>query len=239
MARLSHEKIAEEIKSLGYLLVDDSGYQTLNSTIKVQCEHGHVFETNLNTLRRPSFQCPLCDEKIDFVNPKIIPPKTGTRVIGFDQATEHFGLSIWDNNQLVFYALYNFSGETINRIYKIWKFVREIVIDAWKPDYIIMEDIQQQHGAVLTYKILAMLLGVIQVACTEKNIQYAVVSPNVWRKYTGTAGKTRKEEKALSIAVVKQKFNINVSDDIAEAILIGQYGSKIYKKQYEWAFGEK
>lgn len=42
-----------------------------------------------------------------------------------------------------------------------------------------MEDIQQQHGAVLTYKILAMLLGILEVTCAEKGIQYEVVSPNV------------------------------------------------------------
>jgi hypothetical protein len=42
-----------------------------------------------------------------------------------------------------------------------------------------MEDIQQQHGAVLTYKILAMLLGILEVVCAENNILYEVVSPNV------------------------------------------------------------
>ena len=42
-----------------------------------------------------------------------------------------------------------------------------------------MEDIQQQHGAVMTFKILAMLLGVIEVTCAENEIPYEVVSPNV------------------------------------------------------------
>ena len=42
-----------------------------------------------------------------------------------------------------------------------------------------MEDIQYQYGAVLTYKILAMLLGILEVECTDAGIQYEVVSPNV------------------------------------------------------------
>lgn len=42
-----------------------------------------------------------------------------------------------------------------------------------------MEDIQQQHGAVVTFKILAMLLGNLEELCAEKNIPYEVVSPNV------------------------------------------------------------
>lgn len=49
----------------------------------------------------------------------------------------------------------------------------------------------------------------------------------------------RKEEKILSVSVVKNKYNINVSDDVAEAILIGQYGSRVHKKEYKMAFGKK
>lgn len=140
---------------------------------------------------------------------------------------------------MVFYSLYTFSGDTVSRLVKIKKFIKDIVIDAWKPDCIIMEDIQQQHGAVLTYKILAMLLGVIEVTCAENEIPYEVVSPNVWRKYAGTCGKTRREEKLLSVAIVKDKYGVNVTDDIAEAILIGQYGSKTHKREYKLAFGTK
>ena len=55
----------------------------------------------------------------------------------------------------------------------------------------------------------------------------------------GTCGKTRQEEKKLSIATVEKKFNIRVSDDIAEAILIGNYGTKIYKADTGIAFGHK
>lgn len=43
----------------------------------------------------------------------------------------------------------------------------------------------------------------------------------------------------LSVAVVKEKYGINVSDDVAEAILIGQYGSRTHKKEYKCAFGSK
>jgi hypothetical protein len=84
-----------------------------------------------------------------------------------------------------------------------------------------------------------MLLGILEVVCAENNILYEVVSPNVWRKYAGTCGKNRREEKLLSIAIVKEKYNITVNDDVAEAILIGQYGSRIHKKEYKLAFGSK
>ena len=88
----------------------------------------------------------------------------------------------------------------------------------------------------MTFKILAMLLGIIQTTCCENDVECNVVSPNVWRKYAGTAGKDRKQEKQLSVAVVKQKYGITVSDDIAEAILIGYYGTKLQREKP--AFGE-
>ncbi len=239
MARLATDKIKKELATKNFILIDDTNYVTLNSPILIQCEKGHNIEVSMNDFRRPSFTCPCCDKAINFINPKAVPEKKGYRVIAFDQATEHFGLSVWDDGQLVFYSLYNFSGDTVSRLIKIKKFVQDIVINNWYPDYIVMEDIQQQHGAVLTYKILAMLLGILEVVCAENNILYEVVSPNVWRKYAGTCGKNRREEKLLSIAIVKEKYNITVNDDVAEAILIGQYGSRIHKKEYKLAFGSK
>lgn len=237
MARLSHEQIKAEVEKLGYDLIDDSGYTTLNSFITVKCKNDHNIKATLNDLRKPSFTCPCCDKPIVFNNPRIVPGKTGYRIIAFDQATEHFGLSIWDNGELVFYSLYNFTGDLVSRLLKIKQFIQQIVIDNWKPDFIVMEDIQQQHGAIITYKILAMLLGVIEVICKENNIKYEVVSPNTWRKYAGTCGKNRKEEKILSVAKVKEKFSINVSDDVAEAILIGNYAVRTHQKEYPQAFG--
>jgi hypothetical protein len=43
----------------------------------------------------------------------------------------------------------------------------------------------------------------------------------------------------LSVAKVKEGYNINVTDDIAEAILIGRYAVRTnYKSKHDLAFGE-
>lgn len=43
-----------------------------------------------------------------------------------------------------------------------------------------MEDIQYQpRSGIMTFKILAMLLGVIQTICEERQVPYEAVSPNV------------------------------------------------------------
>ena len=168
-----------------------------------------------------------------------VPQKKGYRIIAFDQATERFGLSIFEDNQLVFYSLYTFSGDVIHRLTKIKKFVQDVVINEWKPDIIIMEDIQYQQNGILTFKILAMLLGILQELCCENNIEFEAVSPNVWRKYAGTNGKNRREEKLLSVGKVKEKFSISVSDDVAEAILIGMYGTRVHAPKITTAFGRR
>lgn len=129
MARLTHQQITDEIQKMGYELVDDSKYTSMQSRIVVRCPKGHLIETSLADFRRPSFTCPVCDKDIDFINPKEVPLKNGAyRVIAFDQATEKFGLSIFDNGQLVFYRLFTFSGELNTRLVKIRKLVEDVVI---------------------------------------------------------------------------------------------------------------
>lgn len=239
MARLTHEQIAAELMSNGYKLIDDSQYTSMQSRITIECPKGHLIETCLADFRKPSFSCPVCDKNIDFINPREVPQKNDAyRVIAFDQATEKFGLSIFDDGNLVFYRLFNFSGDLNSRLVKIKKLLETVVLTAWQPDYIVMEDIQYQNG-VITFKVLAMLLGLVQTCCAEKDIPFEVVSPNVWRKYADTNGKNRREEKMLSIAAVRDKYNIIVSDDVAEAILIGRYGAMMHKKNVSMAFGKK
>ena len=43
----------------------------------------------------------------------------------------------------------------------------------------------------------------------------------------------------LSIAKVKEKFSVTVSDDVAEAILIGMYGVRIHAPKVQMAFGRE
>ena len=128
MGRLSTDSIALELATKGYELVDASGYTNKDSLITIKCNKGHVFQTSLAQFRLASFTCPECDKSIKFVNPTIVPPKTGYRVIACDQATERFGLSVFDNGKLVFFNLYTFDGNLAQRLAKIKKFVEEIII---------------------------------------------------------------------------------------------------------------
>lgn len=235
---LSKDQRKELIQSKGFVLVDDSGYKNMDSKILVRCPHGHEFTTSIAAVKHVSFECPKCNHEIVY-DAKGVPPKEPGifRVIAFDQATEHFGLSVFDSGKLVYYSLYTFTGTLDVRLVSITKLIRDIVLKLWEPDFICFEDIQYEQKGILTFKVLAQLIGIITVLCKEKNIPYEIVSPNVWRKYCGTAGKNRREEKLLSVAKVKEGYNITVGDDVAEAILIGRYAVKMHSPNYKIAFG--
>ena len=47
--------------------------------------------------------------------------------MAFDQATEHFGVSVFDDGKLVFFNLFVFSGATNKRLADIKKLLETII----------------------------------------------------------------------------------------------------------------
>lgn len=229
MAKLSNEQIAEEIKGKGYKLIDASSYENLESIITIQCSEGHIIETNLKSVRHHSFECPFCaskDMKLEL--PRGVPQKNGYRIIAFDQATENIGMSIWDNGKLVYFDLFKFTDKIlVNRLMKIQRLLEEVAIPIWKPDFLVFEDIQQQGPNVLTFKILSMLLGICEVTAAKYGVEYSTVAPSKWRSGTNIVGggKQRIQQKKLAVQKVEELTGFKVTDDVAEAILIGKYAS--------------
>lgn len=75
------------------------------------------------------------------------------------------------------------------------------MIQKWKPDEVVLEDIQLQkfgeQEAVVTYKKLAHLQGVLKNYCYESGIPYKVVSPSTWRTFSDIKGKKDKIRKRM------------------------------------------
>lgn len=234
MAKLSEEKIIDEIESKGFIVLELDNYETIRSPILIKCQNNHILETNLFSFRKDSFRCPKCDG--GEVKITALPPeKSGYRILALDNATEKMGLSIYDNGKLVYYHLLVFSGNFDSRLSKIFEVVTKVMIESWQPDYIVMEDIQYQNN-YQTYKKLAMLLGVLTVAAKSAKIDYRIIPPVQWRSHYQISGK-RDEIKAKAVKLVNTMYNINVIDDIAEAILIGHYIADIkYQESFEPAF---
>lgn len=87
---------------------------------------------------------------------------------------------------------------------------------------LVFEDIQLQMGNVKTYKVLAYVQSIILLFCFYNNIPYTISTPSHWRKLLGgNFGRKREEQKEHAIEFVKEKLNIDVSSDEADAICLG------------------
>lgn len=203
-------------------------YQNLKSDLTFRClECGKDFVSNIETVRNKNFTCPHCSEQL--VVRRCQPPvKKGYRVIGCDQATQHFGISVFDDGILVFYDCIEFQGELDCRYAKIYAFM-ESVIENWKPDFVVIEDIQLQKssaiGGYTAFKVLGGLLGIMKAVLRKHEVEYVEVLNKVWQAKFMIGGKDRATQKANVIKKVKSMFDIDVNDDTADAILIGKYGS--------------
>ena len=97
-----------------------------------------------------------------------------------------------------------------------------------KPDIIFIAETVVLRNAQ-TQRFLTRLQGVVYAWCITNNCKFNVIRPTVWRKLVGIKqGKNIKREqlKQESIDYVKTKYNIDVNDDIADAICIGDAALK-------------
>ena len=100
------------------------------------------------------------------------------------------------------------------------------VAEEWAADFVMFEDIQyQQQAGVVTFKILAEVLGVAIAAAEEAKLEYDVVFNKTWQADFNIAGSNRVAQKKNVIDRVKEYFGIDVTDDVGDAILIGRYAA--------------
>lgn len=227
MGKLSNVELVAEL-ALKKLTLSDitKPYENLSSPITVLCENKHVIETNLKTIRMVNFKCPVCagaSSKNDAASTHTIPLKQGYRIVGIDNATQRFGVSMFENGKLIYYNLFTFSGDVVNRLNQIRDLIENTIIPVWEPDFIEFEDVQLQGQAFATYEVLVKLVGLLEMSCSRFGISYEKIRSNIWRSHFVINGKDRQKEKEKSIQLVKQMYGITVGDDIAEAILIGKF----------------
>ena len=238
MSRLSQEEIEKIAKEKNLIILNPESYVSLSSDLEFKClKCKKMFISNMDTVRSPRFMCPEC-EKQRAVYRNSPPPKEKDvfRIIGFDQATVSFGISVFDNGQLVYFAVERFNGATENRLASIATFIEKICRE-WRPDLVELEDIQLQHNnaGYITFKTLAELLGVVKMTLSRENVPHDVVLNKVWQSMFMIGGSNRITQKMNVIKKVKELFDIDVSDDIADAVLIGNYA--VHKKMtYRKAF---
>jgi Holliday junction resolvasome RuvABC endonuclease subunit len=134
------------------------------------------------------------------------------------------GYCIFDEFKLIQYDVVDFSNQKTweLRIHKIKEFINTLC-KQYQPELISLEDTQMQGGNKLTYGKLCGLKYLIIDYCIENNIPYVVVHSKSWKSYCQIDKCDRSKDKEASINFVKNKFNIEVSDDVSDAVCQGFY----------------
>lgn len=148
--------------------------------------------------------------------------------ISIDQATRKTGIAYWKDNELVKVGLISKNekdfGKRLNQIKE--SIFNEII--SFQAEKIVIEGIQlesiedqSKDISVETFRKLAMLQGILISLFVELGVQYEIIPPSVWKSKVNIFYNKRKDQKKAAIRVVKELLNLDVSEDIADAILIG------------------
>lgn len=240
MAKFKIEDLRADAERHGWQLLSKE-YKNLDTDLDYICNRGHSLQLPYKKTRK-GFECPICKEFNGNTKMKIAikpkeKPKGIYRILALDQSSKITGYSIFDNETLVHYGIVEIKGKTPPiRFIKLCEWIQQMIKE-WNPDFVMIEDIQLQANdkqtaiGVTTFKILAELVGVIEVFFTLNNIQYDLANVAKWRKEGQIKGRTREEKKQSAIDRVKKCYGVDVTNDEADAILIGRYAVELRRKE--------
>lgn len=167
-------------------------------------------------------------------------------ILALDASTKSSGVAVFNNKELIHYSCITSSSlDVIKRINIMRDEINKIIIE-YKIDKIIIEEVRPEGGFGVgnqkTHKALMWLQAAIAFLVHDNfpNITIEYIYPSSWRaklNIKNGRGVKRATLKELDIEYVKDKYNINVNDDIADAICIG-LSYYIDEKENELNWGE-
>lgn len=236
MARITIESIQDTLNPEGWSVLSTE-YANLESLLVFECPEGHMVTSSWKKLRN-NLSCPICENNV-YKNIETTTVKQKAkgvnRILALDQATHITGYALFDNEKLVTYG--TFKTTTTDEIARDKQIAEWLVsaIHNWKPDYIGLEGIQLQQNlyggetvGVTTFETLARLQGILMLTCYQNKIEYKICPSTIWRKFCGVKGKHRTDKKRSAQNIIKKEYDVTVSNDEADAILIGKYVANFY-----------
>ena len=147
------------------------------------------------------------------------------RVAGVDASTKCTGVAIMQDGQLEYYTLIDLHKEmdVMKRIRNMLLKICEI-LDEYKIDAVYIEKSILKNN-VDTVQKLANLAGGIMLYCAKNDIEFYHPVPPAWRAKIGIKQSSKIKRDVLkeeAILAVQKEYDIDVGDDIAEAILIAR-----------------
>ena len=234
MGSINIYNVQNALEAENWQLVSET-YKNLKTPLEMICPAGHKQEQTFEQWRKHKL-CDICLAGDPYkVKKNKVPPK-GTdvqRILALDAATGTTGYAIYDDKVLVGFGTYKTSStqpatERINNV-KNWL---KAALKEWEPDFVGVENIQlQKYGIkaadvqVKTFQTLANLQGVLMDTIFEACIDSQLVYSSEWRSYCGIndGDQHRDPKKKQAQAKVKIWYNMDCTEDEADAICIGKY----------------
>lgn len=149
-------------------------------------------------------------------------------IVSIDASTKSSGIALFSNDKLITYD--NFTSGSADLIKRITHMINKLdeFLLTYPVDKIILEEVHPEDKLtnLKTHKALMYLQAAIVFLIHDRypKIQIEYIYPSEWRKLCGikTGRNTyRQSLKEQDITFVKNNFNLDVNDDIADAICIG------------------
>ena len=154
-------------------------------------------------------------------------------ILSLDLSTKSSGIAIFDNDKkLIDYTCITASStDLVKRIYKIINDLKLFCQKYDNIDTVVIEEVRPEGnqygvGNQKTHKALMYLQAALVFFMHDNypKVKIEYLYPSEWRSRCGLhtgRGIKREELKKADIAFVKRVYNIEVNDDIADAIGIG------------------
>ena len=159
--------------------------------------------------------------------------------MGIDGSTTSTGISVFDDEDLLYYDCIKPKSKDWQERLGILADELQEVFNKYNIDIVFIEDVPLKDGKP-TIKKLSAVRGVVIAICALNGTKLESESVSEWRKNSGFYGGNKEDlkrdnMKQRAIDEVKELFNIDVNDDIAESILIA------YRTRYPkpLAFGRR
>lgn len=162
-------------------------------------------------------------------------------ILSIDASTKSTGWSVFSDKALTDYGcITSASTDLIKRIHKMVDEL-QLIIKKYNVKKIILEEVRPESGDIgsqniKTHRALMWLQGALAIMAHDEcgDPEFIYMYPSEWRKNCGIktgSGIKRETLKQKDIEFVKNKFNIVVNDDIADAIGIGYAYLNPFKKE--------
>lgn len=155
------------------------------------------------------------------------------RIVSFDQSTKLSGYAVFDDGEYVDSGIIDMSKSKLETGARSFEMAKALwkVIKHYKPEHLVLEDVQLQKNNAKTMIILARLAGMIIGYAEAHKVKTHIVSPSQWRaqlQYTQGPKVKREMLKQQSIDYVRECLKLELPEDQAEACCMGIAAHKIF-----------